>query len=280
MFFKMKQFLPLVVALATFASCNQYQKVLKNTDTKAKYDLAQKYYEEKDFKRSNRLFEQIAPNFAGKPQGERVMFFLADTYFQREDYNMAGYQFERFLKQYPKSDKVPEAAFMGAKSYYELSPNYSLDQTDTDKALTKLQTFINTYGESQYFEEANAMAKELTTKKEKKAFEIAKQYNKLGEFQYDLLKSAVATLDNFISDFPGSDFREEALYYKVEASTYLAINSFDFVQKERLESARAAHAVLFKNFPETKFADKANDLLEKIDKELGVYLEPEVSSTK
>lgn len=276
----MKQFLPLVVALATFASCNQYQKVLKNTDTKAKYDLAQKYYEEKDFKRSNRLFEQIAPNFAGKPQGERVMFFLADTYFQREDYNMAGYQFERFLKQYPKSDKVPEAAFMGAKSYYELSPNYSLDQTDTDKALTKLQTFINTYGESQYFEEANAMAKELTTKKEKKAFEIAKQYNKLGEFQYDLLKSAVATLDNFISDFPGSDFREEALYYKVEASTYLAINSFDFVQKERLESARAAHAVLFKNFPETKFADKANDLLEKIDKELGVYLEPEVSSTK
>jgi outer membrane protein assembly factor BamD len=193
---------------------------------------------------------------------------------------MAGYQFERFLKQYPKSDKVPEAAFMGAKSYFELSPNYSLDQTDTDKALTKLQTFINTYGESQYFEEANAMAKELTTKKEKKAFEIAKQYNKLGEFQYDLLKSAVATLDNFISDFPGSDFREEALYYKVEASTYLAINSFDFVQKERLESARAAHAVLFKNFPETKFADKANDLLEKIDKELGVYLEPEVSSTK
>lgn len=276
----MKQFLPLVVAFATLSSCNEYQKVLKNEDTKAKYDLAQKYYDEKDYKRANRLFEQIAPKYAGKPQGERVMFFLADTYFQREDYNMAGYQFERFLKQYPKSDKVPEAAFLGAKSYYELSPNYSLDQTDTDKALTKLQNFINTYGESEYFEEANAMAKELTTKKEQKAFEIAKQYNKLGEFQYALLKSAVASLDNFISDYPGSVFREEALYYRVEASTNLALNSVEFVQKERLETAKAAHAVLFKNFPETKFAKKANNLLKKIDKELGDYMQPEVSSTK
>ena len=276
----MRLFLPLVLIATIVYSCNEYQKVLKNEDIKAKYDLAQKYYEEKDYKRANRLFEQIAPKYAGKPQGERVMFFLADTYFQRGDYNMAGYQFERFIKQYPKSDKVPEAAFLGAKSYYELSPNYSLDQTDTDKALAKLQTFINTYGESQYFEEANAMAKELTTKKERKAFEIAKQYNKLGEFQYALLKSAVASLDNFISDFPGSVFREEALYLKVEASTNLALNSIDFVKKERLETAKSAYAALLKNFPETKFAEDANDLMKKINKELGNTEPQQVSSTK
>nr|WP_238934841.1 outer membrane protein assembly factor BamD [Aurantibacter crassamenti] len=276
----MRQLLLFMFALVALSSCNEYQKVLKNEDVKAKYDLAQKYYDAEDYKRANRLFEQIAPKYAGKPQGERVMFFLADTYFQRKDYNMAGYQFERFLKQYPKSEKVPEAAFMGAKSYYELSPNYSLDQADTDKALTKLQTFINTYGESEYFEEANNMAIELTTKKEKKAFEIAKQYNKLGEFQYDLLKTAVAALDNFISDNPGSVFREEALYYKVEASTNLALNSFDFVKKERIETAKTAYAVLFKNFPETQFAKKANDLLEDLDKELGSIEKPADTSAK
>lgn len=277
----MRQFLLLMVASLALSSCNEYQKVLKNEDVKAKYDLAQKYYEEKDFKRANRLFEQIAPKYAGKPQGERVMFFLADTYFQREDFNMAGYQFERFLKQYPKSDKVPEAAFYTAKSYYALSPNYSLDQADTDKALTKLQTFINTYGESKFFEEANLMAKELTTKKEQKAFEIAKQYTKLGEF-YDLQysKSAVAAFDNFISDHPGSIFREEALFKKFEASTNLAFNSFEYIKKERLENAKVARAALFKNFPETQFAEKADKLLEKINKELRVPVQPEALSTK
>ncbi|MEO9893065.1 outer membrane protein assembly factor BamD [Aurantibacter sp.] len=276
----MRHLLLFMFAIITLASCSEYQKVLKNEDVKPKYDLAQKYYEEKDFKRANRLFEQIAPKYAGKPQGERVMYFLADTYFQRKDYNMSGYQFERFLKQYPKSDKVPEAAFMGAKSYYELSPNYSLDQTDTDKALVKLQNFINTFGESEYFEEANKMAMELTTKKERKAFEIAKQYNKLGKFQYDLLKTAVAAFDNFISDHPGSIYREEALYYRVEANANLAMNSYDFVKRQRVETTKTAYATLLKNFPETEFADKANSLIEKLDKELASIQKPADISAK
>lgn len=80
--------------------------MLKNEDVKAKYDLAEKFYDAGDFKRANRLLEQIAPKYIGKPQGERVMYFLADSYFQTKDYNMAGYQFERFLKSYPKSDKA------------------------------------------------------------------------------------------------------------------------------------------------------------------------------
>lgn len=269
----MRRFIPLLVLMLIFGSCSEYQKVLKNTDVKAKYELAQKYYEAEDYKRALRLFEQIAPKYVGKPQGERVMFFLADCYFKRENYNMAGYQFERFIKSYPKSDKVAEAAYNGAKSYYELSPSHSLDQTDTDKALAKLQGFINNYPDSEFFTDANAMARELTTKKERKAFEIAKQFNKLGEFNYDILKSAVAALDNFVSDFPGSIYKEEALYLKVESTTNMAMNSFNVLKKERLENARDAYDVLKKQYPETQFAKKADNLLEKIEKELSNYIE-------
>lgn len=268
MFFKMRRVFPLLLIAITLQSCSEYQKVLKNEDVKAKYDMAEKFYEEGDFKRANRLYEQIAPKYVGKPQGERVMFFLSNTYFEREDYNMAGYQFERFIKSYPKSDKVVEASFLGAKSYYELSPEYSLDQTDTDKALLKLQNFINTYSESEYFEDANAMAQELTTKKERKAYEILKQYNRLGEFNYDMLKSAVAASDNFVSDFPGSEFREDAMFVKVQALTHMAMNSFESLKEERLKSARAAYVTLKKQYPESKFDKEAGDILEKIDREL------------
>jgi len=264
----MKPILLLFLGLVLLSSCSEYQKVLRETDVKDKYEMAQEFYKEGDFKRALRLFQQIAPKYVGKPQGERVMFFLADSYFKRKDYNMAGYQFERFIKSYPKSDKLQEAAFSGAKSYFQLSPDYSLDQTDTDKALVKLQNFINTYPDSEFFAEANAMAKQLTTKKERKAFEIGKQFNKLGEFNFDVLRSAVASLDNFVSDYPGSIYREEALYLKLEASTNMALNSFESLKQERLENAKDAHKVLFKQFPETKFAKKANNLLEKIEKEL------------
>ncbi|RKR13390.1 Beta-barrel assembly machine subunit BamD [Maribacter vaceletii] len=268
MFLKKSNFFSIVIVALVLQSCSEYQKVLKNDDVKAKYDMAEKFYKEEDFKRSNRLFEQIAPKYIGKPQGERVMFFFANTYFQRKDFNMAGYQFERFIKSYPKSDKLQEAAFLGAKSYYMLSPNYSLDQTDTDKALLKLQNFINTYPDSEYFKEANKIAKELTTKKEKKSFEIAKQYNKLGEFNYELLKSAVAACDNFVSDYPGSIFKEDILYIKLQATTHMAMNSYEVLKKDRLNNAKDAYSVLKKKYPETKFEKEADGLLKKIEKEL------------
>ncbi|MBT8180835.1 MAG: outer membrane protein assembly factor BamD [Eudoraea sp.] len=276
MFFRTKLFSFLLLIVVALNSCGEYQKVLKKPNTKAKYELAEKLYNEGDFKKANRLLEQIAPSYVGKPQGERVMFFFAKSYFEIEDYNFAGYQFERFLKSYPKSDKASEAAFLGAKSYYMLSPRYSVDQTDTDKALTKLQLFINLYPESEYFAEANIMAKELTTKKERKDFEVAKQFTKLGKsYILDYSISAIAALDNFISDNPGSIYREEALYLKIEATTNLALNSTEKRKKERLEDAKMAYNNLFKYFPETKYAEVANDLIEEIDEQLNNYSEQE-----
>ncbi len=267
----MRSAFPLIFMVLMFLSCNEYQKVLKNEDVKAKYELAEKYYNEGDFKRAKRLFEQIAPKYVGRPQGERVMFFFADSYFKTGDYYLSGYQFERFIKSYPKSDKIQQASFLGAKSYYELSPKYSLDQTDTDKALSKLQVFINTYPESEYFEEANAMAQELTTKKEKKQIEIAKQFDKLGEFNYPILVSAITALENFISDNPGSIYREDAYYYKAKASTNLALNSTENRKKERIEEALEAYNALMKSYPETKFAKEAANLYKTLQREQQRY---------
>ncbi len=274
MFFRTKYLFFLLIVTFVLNSCGEYQKVLKKPNTKAKYELAEKLYKEGDFKKANRLLEQIAPGYVGKPQGERVMFFFANSYFEIKDYNFSGYQFERFLKSYPKSDKASEAAFLGAKSYYMLSPRYSVDQTDTDKALIKLQLFINLYPESEFFAEANIMAKELTTKKERKAFEVAKQFTKLGKsYILDYSVSAIASLDNFISDNPGSIYHEEALYLKIQATTNIALNSTENRKKERLEEAKMAYNNLFKYFPETKYAEVANDLIEKVDEQLNDYSE-------
>ncbi len=274
MFLKIQRFsLFLIFSLLLF-SCSEYQKVMKSDDVKKKYDLAQRLYEEEDYKRANRLFEQIAPKYVGRPQGERVMFFLANSFYEIEDYNFAGYQFERFLKSYPRSNRAPEAAFFGAKSYYMLSPRYSLDQTDTDKALIKLQNFINAYPESQYLEEANAMAQELTTKKQKKEFEIAKQFNKLGKsYILDYNIAAIAAMDNFISDHPGSIYREEAFYRRLEASTTLALNSTTRRKKERLENAKDAYNLLMRSYPESTFSEQANNLMAQLDEELKAFEE-------
>jgi len=272
MFRKMRPFFILIVLLFVFTSCSNFQKVLKNEDVKAKYDLAEKLYDAKDYKKANTILAQIAPKYIGKPQGERVMYFLSNSYFEIKDYNTAGYQFERFLKSYPKSDKAQEAAFFGAKSYYLLSPKYSLDQTDTDKALQKLQIFINSYPNSEFLSQANDMATDLAEKKENKAFEISKQFSKLGEFfTLDFSISAAAAIDNFVLDFPGSVYKEDALFYKLKALSNLAINSTEMKKRQRLIEAKVAYDALKKNFPQTKYEKQVNSLMEKINNELEIY---------
>jgi len=101
--------------------------------------------------------EQIVPIYRGKPQAEPLMYRYANTFYNLEDYYLAGYQFERFVVSYPKSDSLEMAAYKSAKSYYELSPRYSLDQKDTYIALEKLQGFVDNYPESEYRTGCNDM---------------------------------------------------------------------------------------------------------------------------
>lgn len=144
----------------------------------------------------------------------------AQSLYQTKQYYLAGHQFTSFTGSYPKSQKIEEAAFLGAKCFVQLSPVYSLDQIDTYKAIEKLQDFIDSYPNSEYLAEANVLAKELREKLEKKAFESAKQYNTIGNYQ-----SAIVAMDNFIFNYPGTPYKEKALYYKLSSAYELAINS-------------------------------------------------------
>ena len=125
-----------------FVSCSQYQKALKSDDIAVKTEAANKMYEAGKYIKAIRLYEQVAPAYKGKPSAERLFFFYSNALYKSKQYTLAGYQFENFAATYPKSEKREEAAFLGAECYYILSPVYSLDQTDTEKALNKLQRFI------------------------------------------------------------------------------------------------------------------------------------------
>ena len=112
-------------------SCGEYQKALKSTDSSVKYAEAEKQYKAKKYRKAVKLFEQIASEYSGKPQGERLYFLQGDAYYQMKQYSLATYPFERLQKIYPRSAKAVEAAFLEAKSLYMQVPTYSVEQTYT-----------------------------------------------------------------------------------------------------------------------------------------------------
>jgi outer membrane protein assembly factor BamD len=260
---KMKKLLYLVLVGVFFCSCSEYQKALKSDDVAVKFDLASRLYEKGKYSKAIRLFEEISPSYRGKPQAEKMFYMFSQSYYKSKQYYLAGYQFESFASSYPKSEKVEEASFLGAKCYSMLSPAYSLDQTDTNKAINKLQEFIDTYPNSTYIAEANTVLKKLTDKIEKKIFENAKQYNTISDF-----KSALVAFDNFISDYPGTKFKEVALFYRLDSAYKLAVNSVPAKMQERLNVAKVAYSNLIKFNSNTTYKQNADEMLAKIDKDL------------
>src|SRR6056300_575691 len=255
---KIRMICVLSIALAGLVntSCSDYQKLLNGDDTAEKYKQAEVYYNNGEYRKANRLLEQIIPKYRGKPQSQRIIFFFAESYFQTKSYILAAYQYENFVKSFPKSDRLQEATFKAAKSYYFQSPKYSLDQDDTYTAIEKLQIFMNLYPDSEYVDEANQMIAELQEKLEKKEFEIAKQYFTIRDY-----RAAIKSNETFIGSFPGTKFREEALYTKFIASYEIAVNSIDSKKNERLEELKQQYSIILRYYPESLF-------LEDLDKKM------------
>ena len=247
----------------TSISCSDYQKLLNSDDTPTKYKEAEVYYNNGEYRKANRLLEQILPKYRGKPQAQRVIFFFADSYFQTKSYYLAAYQYENFVKTFPKSDRVQEATFKAAKSYYYQSPRFSLDQEDTYTAIEKLQVFLNLYPDSEFAEEANQMIGELQEKLEKKDFEIAKQYYTIRDY-----KAAIKANENFISTYPGTKFREEALYTKFISSYEIAVNSISNKKQERFKELVQQYNTIIRYYPESLFLEDLDTKISKINADL------------
>ena len=61
------------------------------------------------------------------------------------------------------------------------------------------------------------------------------------------------------------------MYYKLDSSYYLAINSVESKMKERLLNAKTAYATLIKFNENTKYRVKADEMLAKIETDLQQY---------
>ncbi|WP_026726593.1 outer membrane protein assembly factor BamD [Flavobacterium sasangense] len=263
----MNKFFSFLILTILLVSCSPYQKALKSDDVDLKAAVANRMYERGKYEKSLRLYEQVAPAYKGKPTSEAFFYNYSKALYNTKQYYLAGYQFENYVVSYPKSDKREEASFLAAECFYKLSPAYSLDQSDTEKALDKMQRFIDNYPESQYIATANGYVKDLREKQEKKAFEIAKQYHKIADYRLEY-NAALKSLENFIADYPGTPYKEEAMFLRFDTAYRFAKNSTDLKKAERYNAAKSLYNSLIKFKPNTKFKEEADKILADIEQEL------------
>lgn len=258
----MKRILVFII-LATLTSCSRFVSIQRNTDADLRYNSAMDYYDDEDYYRAGLLFEELIPNLIGSAKAEKVQFLYAYCQYHQSQYTLSAHYFKSFYDTYRRSDSAPEAIYMHAYSKYLGTPQYNLDQSGTDEAISALQDVINLYPNGEYAEKAFELIQKLRARLEAKSFEIGKQYLRLGRY-----KAAVVALDNFRKDFPDSQMREEAGYKRLEAQYELAKISILSLRQERYQQLVNDYMSFIERYESSEFLKKAEALYIAAQREL------------
>jgi outer membrane protein assembly factor BamD len=248
---------------AVLSSCNEYQRVLKSTDLDYKLEKAVEYYEDGKYSRALPILDELLTLYRGTQKAEDVYYYYAMTEFNMGNYLVAAYHFKNFYQTFPNNAFADEAAFMVGFCYTKESPTYSLEQSNTFKAINELQLYINTHPNSAHIEECNMLIDEMRAKLERKSFEIAKQY-----WRTEHYKAAVTSLNTSLNDFPDTPYREEAMFLKLDSAYKLAKNSIVSLQAQRFKQARTAYYDLIAAYPESQHRKQADKIFEDIQQTL------------
>ncbi len=249
----------IVLAVATgllFSSCGgEYNKIQKSGDAQAKYDAALKYYKTADYIKALQLFEQLLSIYRGTEKAQDISYYYAYSNYYVGDYVMAGFYFNTYFHTYTHTPRAEECEFMKAFCEYLLSPTYSLDQTDTKKAIEAFQTFVDDYPNSDKIKECNKYIDLLRNKLEKKYFEIAKGY-----YITEYYHSASTALTNYVSSYPNSKYNEESYFLIIKCDYLFASNSVEWQKKARLQKVIEDYLKFVDNYPKSDYLKEAESL--------------------
>ena len=152
----------------------------------------------------------------------------------------------------PSSPRAQEIDYQQAYCYYKLSPKVSLDQTSTNKAIASMQTFINTYPNSDKSSEASVVIDLLRRKLEQKEYNAAELYYNIGHY-----KAAGVSFKSLMRAYPDSEKSDSYKYMAIKSYYLYAKNSVYYRQKERYETVLTEFMEFSDRYPSSKLKEDA-----------------------
>lgn len=259
-------FLFSLLTILSVTSCSEFNQAVKSKDLNYKLQMAEKFFFRQEYEKALPLLEELISLTRGTSVSERVNFMHAKSFYGMHDYTLAAYYLGYFGKTFPTSEFAEESAFLSAYCYYRNSPMHALDQSDTKTAMQELQLFLVRYPDTDLRDSCNVLMDKMRFKLEEKDWEAAVQYYHIRNY-----RSASAALQSFLSTWPGSVHREEAMITILRADHRLAMNSIEKKKTERLEAAIRSYVNFADAYEESKFRREADQMHKELQNELAVY---------
>ena len=179
-----KVFIGLVILFLVGCAGN---KSREDTDIQARFERGMDFFEKGKYLRAQEEFNYVALSGSHTDVGDDALFYLGESYFLNKEYILARAEYDRLIRRMGFSPFVEQARWRICECYVNDSPNYFHDQSNTNKALEKLQEFIEDFPTSEYRDTAEETLVEMRNKLGEKAYETGILYIKLGAYDSAIL---------------------------------------------------------------------------------------------
>ena len=248
----------LLFAIAIFFSgCGEYNRILKSTDRDLKYTYAKKYFEEKKYKRSIDLLEELVPYMKGTAHAEESLYLLGQSYYNSKDYLSSTQIFTTYYNSYPRGEYAEPALYYAAYGMYLDSPTHELDQSKTYKSISEFQRYIELYPQTERAEQAKHYMFELQEKLALKELMAAKLYLRLGNYMGNNYEASVITSREALKNYPYSKYAEEFQMLILRARYDLAENSISKAKAQRYRTVIDEYFNYINSYPSGEFTKEA-----------------------
>ncbi len=252
------------IGLLAFSSCrSDFETVRTSGDLALLYKKSGEYFDKGDYLKAQQLFELVMPSFRGRPELEKLSFNYAYSHYHLQNFISAGFYFKNFSTTFLSSKLREEAEFMSAYCEYKQSPNFRLEQENTQKAIAGFQVFANNYPESPRVKQCNQLIDDLRKKLETKAADEGDLYFQLSQYQ-----AAIRVYENMLKDFPETNAAERIRFRILQSAYLLAENSIFEKQEERFKAAIDKYNDYTQKFPRAKYRREAEIYLKSSNKKL------------
>jgi len=263
MFHKVVKISAVVLLLVIVASSCQYDKLLKSSNYKLKYEKALEYYKVGDYTKAVGLFEQLNPVLKATDRADTVLYYLSNSYFEQENYILAEHHYQQFYETFGNHRWADDAEFKSAYCNYKLSPRPALDQGYTREAINKFNLFITRHPNHSKVAECHKLIQELTDKLAIKAYHSAKLYYDMEDY-----KAAVIALENTLKRYPGTTHRKEIKFLILKSQFLLASNSIREKQQERYQNTLDAYYTFTSEYPDSEYSDEVKQIYQNTQQNL------------
>ena len=209
----------LLVSTAIFISCST-TSTRSDIDYDSEFESGKIALGKKKYIKAQDHFNTVVIVASHTELGDDALFYLGESFFYSKEYLMAIAEYDRLIRKMPFSPFIEKARYRICEAYLTLSPKYFNDQTYSEKALEKLQEFIDDYPNSDERQKAELDIKQLRNKLSEKAYQSGVLYMKMEEY-----KAALLAFKQVVELYYDTDFIE--LAHLKTIACYIEKNEFE-----------------------------------------------------